>query len=161
MALARTFVRTTLTPLAVALLFASPAVAQHMGGATGQGHQHGAPTATAGAGMGQHAGGVDQMMKNSDAMLRSSESMMRDLTAMPVAGQHGALLTGMSGMLDQMRGMHGGVTAMMQDPSVMQNGSAMRAFRQAGKNLEQMATALNAMAKNMTSAMKDLPHGAR
>ncbi len=116
---------------------------------------------TAGAGMGQHGGGIDQMMQNSDAMMRSAEVMMRDLTAMPMAGQHGTLLTGMNGMLGQMRSMHGGLTTMMQDPAVMQNAGAMRSFNQASKNLEQMATAFNAMAKNMTSAMKGLPHGAR
>ena len=161
MARSQMLIRTTVTSFTLAALLSLPVAAQHMGGATGQGHQHGTSPATAGAGMGQHGGGIDQMMQNSDAMMRSAEVMMRDLTAMPMAGQHGTLLTGMNGMLGQMRSMHGGLTTMMQDPAVMQNAGAMRAFNQASKNLEQMATAFNAMAKNMTSAMKGLPHGAR
>ena len=158
MARTQMLIRTTVTTFTLAALLSLPVAAQHMGGATGQGHQHGTSPGTAGAGMGQHGGAIDQMMQNADAMMRGAEVMMRDLTAMPMAGQHGTLLTGMNGMLGQMRSMHGSLTTMMQDPAVMQNAGAMRAFGQASKNLEQMATAFNAMAKNMTSAMKGLPH---
>jgi hypothetical protein len=76
-----------------------------------------------------------------------------------MAGQHGTLLTGMNGMLGQMR-MHGGLTTMMQDPADAERGGDARSTRRA-RTSKQMATAFNAMAKNMTSAMKGLPHGAR
>lgn len=147
----RASVRSVFAALAIAAFLVAPAFAQHMG----HGSQGGQMQGTQGQMQGQMAG--EQMMRNVDSMMTNIESMMRDLSAMPMAGgQHDQMITGMNGMLDQMRGVHGDLTTMMKDPQLMQHGDAMKPFNQACRNLEQMATAFQSMTKNVTQAMKGL-----
>lgn len=95
----------------------------------------------------------EQMKRNVDSMMANSESMLRELSAMQMAGgKHDQVLTGMKGMLDQMRGMSGHLTAMLNDPMLMQ-GNDTKALNQASRDLEKMASAFQSMTKNLNQAM--------
>lgn len=144
-------VRRSLVVLSLAALPALPVVAQHMGHGA-QGGMHGTPA-------GQHGQmtAAEQMMRNIDTMMANIQSSMRDLAAMPMSGgQHDQMVAGMNGLLEQMRGLHGHLTTMMRDPQLMHQGDAMKAFNQACRDLERMASAFQSMTKNMTQAMKGL-----
>lgn len=127
------------------IAFASVAVAQHAGhGASGPG-----PT-SAPAMQGEH------MTRNVNSMLANAEAMLRGMPAgqMQMAGgEHDHVLTGMKGMLDQMRGMSSNLTVMLNDPMLMQQGDAKKALNQASRDLEKMAAAFQSMTKNMRHAM--------
>ena len=105
---------------------------------------------------------TDQMMRNIDTMMANAGSMMRDLTAMHAGmsggPQHDQMMSSMQGMLDQMRQFRGSLNDMMKDPAFGHNNDTMKSFQQAGRNLEQMASAFQSMTKNMTKAMKDMAH---
>lgn len=103
-----------------------------------------------------------QMMRDVDTMMANAGSMMRDLTAMHAGmgggPQHDQMMSSMQGMLDQMRQFHGSLNDMMEDPTFGHNSEAMKSFEQAGRDLKQMASALQSMTKNMTKAMKGMTH---
>lgn len=150
----RRLVNSSLIALALILSSAVWAAAQHMGHGAGAGTT---PGAMHGATNPMMAG--DQMMRNVDSMLQNAESMMRNLTAMPAMGpQHTEVMAGMNGMLDQMRTVHGSLTSMMKDPALMHDQAAGKAFTQACRDLEKMATGFESMARNMNQAMKSLHH---
>ena len=135
----------SLVALSFLTLFPFPGFAQHAG--------HGAPGMPGAQSTPTMAG--EQMKRNVDSMMTNTASMLRDLSAMPVAGgQYDQLLTGMNGMLEQMRGVSGGLTAILNDPMLMQQGDARKAFNQASRDLEKMASAFQSMTKNMNQAMK-------
>ena len=95
----------------------------------------------------------EQMKRNVDSMMANSASMLRELSAMQMAGgQFDQVLTGMKGMLDQMRGMSGNLAAMLNDPMLMQ-GNDKKALNQASRDLEKMASAFQSMTKNLNQAM--------
>ena len=102
------------------ILFASVGFAQHAG--------HGVPgpgTLSAPAMPGE------QMKRNVDSMISNSAAMLRELSAMRMAaGQHDEVLTGMKGMLDQMRVMSGNLAAILNDPMLTQQGDAKKALNQ-------------------------------
>ena len=107
----------------------------------------------------------DKMMRNIDSMMINAGSVMRDLTTMHAGTSGGAhhdqMMSSMQGMLDQMRQFHGALNDMMKDPAFGHDNDAMKSAQQAGRNLEQMASAFQSMAKNMTKAMKGMPHDAK
>jgi hypothetical protein len=135
---------------------ASGVLAQMHGGGQGHGqHQSGMQGNMPGPMM-----AADQMMRNVDTMMNNVSGMMRDLTTMhagmPNAAQHDQVMTSMQGAFDQMRQLHGSLNGMMKDPGLMHNNDAMKSYQQACRNLEQMTSALQSMAKNMTQAMKGM-----
>ena len=131
--------------LSVALVSAT-ASAQHMG------HGSGMPATTDMHG-GQHAMGAnDQMMRNVGATMASIESTMRQMAS--DGGQHGALMAGMTGMLDQMRAVHGQLVTMQKDPTLMHDANATKAFGQACRDLDRMATSFQSMIRNVQQSVK-------
>ena len=95
----------------------------------------------------------EQMKRNVDSMMANSASMLRELSAMQMAGgQFDQVLTGIKGMLDQLRGMSGNLAAMLNDPMLMQ-GNDKKALNQASRDLEKMASAFQSMTKNLNQAM--------
>jgi hypothetical protein len=134
-----------------------PAAAQMHGGAQGHGqHQAGMQ------GNMQGMTGADRMMQNVDKMMTNVSTMMQDLSTMHAGmsgGGHDQVMTSMQGAFDQMRQLRGSLGEMMKDPTLMHNQNAMKSFEQACKNLEQMTTSFQSMAKNMTQAMKGMGSG--
>jgi len=95
----------------------------------------------------------EHMKRNVDSMMANSASMLRELSATQMAGgQFDQVLTGMKGLLEQMRGMSGNLAAMLNDPMLMQ-GNDKKALNQASRDLEKMASAFQSMTKNMNQAM--------
>ena len=150
--------RTTLVfrLLVVFALTGGPVAAQMHGGTQGHGqHQAGMQ------GNMQGMAAADRMMQNIDKMMTNVSTMMQDLNTMH-AGMPGAghqVMTSMQGAFDQMRQLRGSLGEMMKDPTLMHNQNAMKSFEQACKNLEQMTTSFQSMAKNMTQAMKGMGSG--
>lgn len=145
--------------IAVALILSSAAwaAAQHMGHGAGAGTTSGSMHGSTNPMM---AG--DQMMRNVDSLLQNAESMIRNLTAMPAMGsQHTQMMAGMNGMLDQMRAVHGNLTSMMKDPALMHEQTAGKAFSQACRDLEKMASGFESMTRNLGQAMKSMNHGGK
>ena len=122
----------------------------------GQGHEHAQGAMQAGM------TATDKMMGNIDTMMANAGSMMRDLTAMHAGmsggAHHDQMMSSMQGMLDQMRQFQGSLNDMMKDPAFRHDSDAMKSFQQSGRNLEQMTSAFQSMAKNMTKAMKGIAH---
>ena len=122
----------------------------------GQGHEHAQGTMPA------SMTATDKMMGNVDTMMANAGSMMRDLTAMHAgmsgSAQHDQMLSSMQGMLDQMRQVHGSLNGMMKESGFAYDKDTQKSFQQAGRDLEQMASAFQSMAKNMTKAMKGMAH---
>ncbi len=147
----RHVVLSPLVVLSIAALLAVPALAQHMG--------HGAQGGMQGTQAGQHGQmmAADQMMRNIESMMTNIQASMRDLAAMPMSGgHHDGMLAGMNGMLEQMRAVHGDLATMMKDPQLMHQDDAMKAFNEACRDLERMASAFQSMTKHMNQAMKGL-----
>lgn len=133
-------------------LTAAPATAQMQGGAGHGQHQAGMQ------GSMQGMAAADRMMQNIDRTMTNVSTMMQELSTMhagmPNAGHQ--VMTSMQGAFDQMRLLRGSLGEMMKDPTLMHNQNAMKSFEQACKNLEQMTTSFQSMAKNMTQAMKGM-----
>lgn len=149
----RHLVLPSLVVLSIAALLAVPALAQHMG--------HGAQGGMRGTQAGQHGQMMapEQMMRNIESMMTNIQASMRDLAAMPMpGGHHDQMLAGMNGMLEQMRAVRGDLTTMMRDPQLMHQDTAMKAFNEACRDLERMASAFQSMTKHMSQAMKGLHH---
>ncbi len=143
--------------LVVVSLTGGAVAAQMHGGAQGHGqHQPGMQ------GNMQGMAAADRMMQNIDKMMTNVSTMMQDLNTMHAgmsSGGHDQVMTSMQGAFDQMRQLRGSLGEMMKDPTLMHNQNAMKSFEQACKNLEQMTTAFQSMAKNMTQAMKGMGSG--
>jgi hypothetical protein len=97
---------------------------------------------------------IDKMMTNVSTMMQGLHAMHAGMSS---AGQH-QVVTAMQGAFDQMRQLHGSLGEMTKDPALMHDRDAMKSFEQACRNLEQMTTAFESMATNMTQAMKGM-HG--
>jgi len=150
--------RTTLVfgLLVVFALTGGPAAAQMHAGTQGHGQHQGGMQGNM-----QGMAAADRMMQNIDKMMTNVSTMMQDLNTMH-AGMPGAghqVMTSMQGAFDQMRQLRGSLGEMMKDPTLMHNQNAMKSFEQACKDLEQMTTSFQSMAKNMTQAMKGMGSG--
>lgn len=140
----------SLVAFSLLIPFSSSGFAQHAG--------HGSPGMPSAQSTPTMAG--EQMKRNVDPMTTNIASMLRDLSAMPTAdGQSDRLLTGMNGMLEQMRGVSGGLAAMLNDPMLMPSDDATKAIKQASRDFEKMASAFQSMTKNMNQAMKGSHQG--
>lgn len=120
--------------------------------------QHGQMHGASQGGMQHSMMGTEQMMKNIDQMMSNASTMMQDLTTMHagVAGhqQHDPMMQSMQGMLDQVKQFQVEMQEAMKDPAMMQNNQAIKSMSDACQNLEKMASAFQAMTKNMTQMMK-------
>ena len=120
---------------------------------SGQGHQgH--------QGMSTQMTSADQMMRHVDAMMAKSAEMMRDFSAshQQMRGmQDDPLMRSMQGILDQMRQCQGAMNDLMKNQGLAHNNDAMKAFREAGQNLQQMGTAYQSLLKNMNQTLKGIP----
>jgi hypothetical protein len=103
---------------------------------------------------------ADQMMRNVDAMMAKSAEMMRDFSSshQQMRGMSDdSMMRSMQGMLDQMRQFQGAMNDLMRNQGLVHNNDAMKAFRETGKNLQQMGTAYQSLLKNLNQTLKGLP----
>ena len=100
---------------------------------------------------------TDQMMRNADARITKAESAIRDLSAMQAENPdplRDRLVASMQGTLEQLRGVHGSLGALLKDPSLAQHGDSMKTFEQVYKNFNQIADGLQSMTKSMMPLIK-------
>ena len=151
--------RTTLVPgVLVFILAGGPAAAQMHGGAQGS-----APHQPAMQGAMQGTMAADRTMQNVDRMMANVSMTMQELGAMhggASAGPHHQVIPSMQGAFNQMKQLRGSVGEMMKDPALRHDQNAMKSLERACRDLEQMTTAFQSMAGNMTRAMKGtMQHG--
>lgn len=139
-----TFIAPILSALVI-VAAAAPARAQH--------GEHGsmpmAPMAT----------NSDQLMEKMNGTMAKADVAMRDLQGLHdrlgPGVTHDQILASMSGMLAQIRQVQGTFGALLKDPGFTSRREAMKAFEDATRNFDQLASAFQAMTKNMGRVMKE------
>lgn len=101
----------------------------------------------------------DQLMMKIDGTMAKADVAMRDLQGvhdrLGPSVTHGQILASMNGMLEQMRQVHGMLGALIKDPGFTGRRDAMKAFEEVSRNFDQLASAFQAMTKNMGRVMKE------
>ncbi len=130
---------------------AAPARAQH--------DQHGSMPVTPMAPMTPMATNSDQLMEKIDGTMAKADVAMRDLQGvhdrLGPGVTHDQILASMNGMLEQMRQVQGTLGALLKDPGFTSRRDAMKAFEDTSRNFDQLASAFQAMTKNMGRVMKE------
>ena len=151
-------IRLTLATLGI-VLFGGALILAQMSGGMGQMQPQAAGTQTMSGGMMSS----QQQMSSAGMRMTGADSQMRNLTTMNASMKAGAghdqMISSMQGVLDQMHKMHGELGTMMKDPAFGHDKDMMDSFEQASRNLDQMATAFQSMAKSMTKVMKGVANG--
>ena len=135
---------------ALVIVAAAPARAQH---------DHGSMPVTPMAPMTTMATNSDQLMEKIDGTMAKADVATRDLQGvydrLGPGVTHDQILVSMNGMLEQMRQVHGTLGALLKDPGFTSRRDAMKAFEDASRNFDQLASAFQAMTKNMGRVMKE------
>lgn len=108
----------------------------------------------------QDTAAADRIMESIGKRMSKLSTLMQDLNTvhggMANAEQHHVAMTSMQSTFDDMRRLRAALREMMSDPALALNNDAVKSFEQTCKNLEQMTTAFESMAKNMTKAMNGM-----
>lgn len=110
---------------------------------------------------------IDKPMQKIDAAMASADAALRELKnvhdRLGPGATHDEIVMSMTGMFVKMRQIQTSLGvlsedrkfARRQDPEFIGNPDAMKAFEEASRNFEQIASAFQAMAKGMGQVMKE------